>query len=1136
MPEFPDLDPVAIQDALDLPDAAELGEAYRRQGFVVVLKWDEPKHRLTGVIKGSRGRSYLTTATIDLVSGEIGGTTCTCSFGRGCKHVAAMLLEAQRKAEAPQDDRSRSRWGLPAGARGAPPPSRPVAPPWEKLLRPLATARLADEMPAGAAGRMGLQFRVNGLTQTQALAGVPLPAGAVSLSMHPVIWSNDRWVGGYAAGWPGRYDDGRRYGDPWVREWLAALAGACPTLYGYGGSEWVQLDRVAGRLLWTLLAEGAARGVPYVGASDRQTFRLASSVDLELDIRRAGDGGLSATRRLLVDGAPFAAGVVGVIGGAGAFGIRAEGKDRTTVFGPSSRPLGEAGLALTSLPSVTIAPADEARFWTGVFPALRSRVPVVSGDASVDLPTPPRPTLVVEVRFPDVTTVNVACSWDYDGQPRPWTYQADDVRDRLAEAELAARVDAVLRDALGTAVAPYLRFEGARAVALARALPDLEVLDDVVVRRRDEVPDYREPAEAPLVRVAVAEGDDPDWFDLGVRVSVEGREVPFTPLFAALARGDEWLILEDGTLLRTDLPVFAQLRDLIAEAQRLTDRPGPLRLNRYAVSLWGEFEDLADQVEQSDRWRTQVAALAHLGKDGVGVDPVPVPTGLVAELRPYQVAGYQWLVFCWRHGLGGILADDMGLGKTVEVLALVAHAVEAAAPADGEAVAYRPPFLVVAPASVVANWGLEAARFTPGLRTAVLTTTLAKSEATTLSQVAAESDLVVTSYAIFRLDYAEFAGVAWAGLILDEAQFLKNAKTKANECARALPAPFKLAVTGTPMENNLLELWALTAVVAPGLFPYASRFREDYVRPVAGAARARATLGLAEAGRLRVYPAEDRASDEAAVVLGDAALARLRRRLRPLLLRRTKEQVTPELPARIEQELGVELAPRHRRIYDTLLQRERGRVLGLLDDYQANRFEIFRSLMLLRRAALDAALIDPAEYAAVPSAKLDTLFDQLDDVVASGHRALVFSQFTTFLARIGARARAQGFDYEYLDGSTTNRPRVIKRFREGDAPLFLISLKAGGFGLNLTEADYVFLMDPWWNPATENQAIDRTHRIGQTRTVMVFRLVATGTIEDKVMALKARKARLFNAVLDDDSGAFARSLAPEDIRALFETD
>jgi SNF2 family DNA or RNA helicase len=259
-------------------------------------------------------------------------------------------------------------------------------------------------------------------------------------------------------------------------------------------------------------------------------------------------------------------------------------------------------------------------------------------------------------------------------------------------------------------------------------------------------------------------------------------------------------------------------------------------------------------------------------------------------------------------------------------------------------------------------------------------------------------------------------------------------------------------------------------------------------------------------------------------------LEKLRRRIRPLMLRRTKENVAKELPEKQEQVLQIELTPDHQALYDTFLQRERQKLLGLMEDLDRNRFIVFRSLTLLRLLSLDASLVDE-QYAGVGSAKLDALLEQLDDVLAEGHRALVFSQFTSYLAKVGERLTARGIEYAYLDGSTRHRGDVIDGFKQGDAPVFLISLKAGGFGLNLTEADYVFLLDPWWNPAAEEQAIDRTHRIGQARNVMVYRMVAAGTIEEKVMALKERKARLFDSVLDEGS-AFSAALTADDLRAL----
>jgi SNF2 family DNA or RNA helicase len=407
---------------------------------------------------------------------------------------------------------------------------------------------------------------------------------------------------------------------------------------------------------------------------------------------------------------------------------------------------------------------------------------------------------------------------------------------------------------------------------------------------------------------------------------------------------------------------------------------------------------------------------------------------------------------------------------------------------------------VVTPASVVHNWVSEAARFAPDLTIRAVTQTEAR-RGCGLAEAATGADVVVTSYTLFRLEFDDYRALKWDGLVLDEAQFIKNAQAVAHRCAKRLPAPFKLAITGTPMENNLAELWALCSVTAPGLFPRLDRFTEYYRNPI-------------EKG----HDVE--------------RLALLRRRIRPLMLRRRKADVVSDLPDKQEQVIELELAPKHRRMYQTYLQRERQKVLGLLGDLEQHRFEIFRSLTLLRQASLDVTLVDP-KHRGVPSTKLDVLTEQVTSLVAEGHRTLVFSQFTRFLAAARARLEDAGVPCCYLDGSTRDRARVLADFKNGAAPVFLISLKAGGFGLNLTEADYCILLDPWWNPATEAQAVDRVHRIGQTRGVMVYRLVAKDTIEEKVMALKARKAELFSSVLDGGDFASAR-LTASDIRALLE--
>ncbi|MDR1427453.1 MAG: DEAD/DEAH box helicase, partial [Bifidobacteriaceae bacterium] len=904
---------------------------------------------------------------------------------------------------------------------------------------------------------------------------------------------------------------------------------------------WVQLTRFDSPLLWTLLRQAQELDIALVWSENNSPVAVVDGLDPVLDVTATDDGGARLARKVRLDGRAASARMVASLGPVGYAAVMDGPAGERLVLGPPSR----AGLADVSgvigSDQVEVPAADLREFRRDYLKRLMKLGEVISSNGSVALPEPDRPTLVAHVEAASQgSMVQVDWSWSYGKGKARRTFPIDAVRGRPerdfgAERTILVEVAKVTDRWPGLAdpaAAPRSLVSGLDLLRLVTGfLPELREIPGVRVDVVGDLPVPRERTEAPHLTVSASPSDDLDWLDLGVTVQVEGMEIPFEALFSALARGERVLMLADDTFIRLDQPVFDQLRALIEEAARLSDKPSQPRVSRYDASLWGELEDLADATEADAAWRESLSTLRALAEAGETPAPLAPPGGLLATLRPYQQRGFEWLVFLWRHGIGGILADDMGLGKTVEALALVTHTrnlsfaddagrqrgrvaansvthtrslsfADDAGPSKAAATGERrPPFLVVAPSSVVSNWVAETKRFAPGLVARALTETRSK-HGVPLSEAVEGADIVVTSYALFRLDFAEFAERQWDGLILDEAQFAKNYATKANECARHLRTGFKLAITGTPMENSLDELWAIFAIVAPGMLGGRTRFKQDYATPIA-----------AEAGESE-----------------RPTLTRLRRRIRPLLMRRTKEQVAPELPERTEQLVNVDLAPRHRRVYDTFLNRERRRLLGLLEDYKSNRFEIFRALTVLRRMALDASIVDP-KYAGVPSSKLDVLFEQLEDVVGGGHRALVFSQFTTYLRKAAERMDAAGIAYSYLDGSTTGRAKVIDGFKQGTAPVFLISLKAGGFGLNLTEADYVFLLDPWWNPATENQAIDRTHRIGQTKPVMVTRLVATETIEDKVMALKERKAKLFGAVLDDD-GTFSDALSAADIRGL----
>lgn len=846
---------------------------------------------------------------------------------------------------------------------------------------------------------------------------------------------------------------------------------------------------------------------------------------------------------------------------------------------PLVEPLDATSEALISAGTVKIPAAERPAFQRDFLPALSRSVPALTPDPALALPAVTPPRLVLELTFDEEVRHDAQLGWHWEYPLNP--FEADpehesgvqrlpvfgypgeeggEVRDERFEARVLRSVRSVLAAHPALASLEERRVEGWETRELLSAiLPKLRRISAVRVRFNGTPPEFVEATDA-LIEVTVTEGNSRDWFGLGIAVKVNNWTVPFAQIFEALDRGADRILLGNGTYFSLRRPEFKTLRTLIAEARELDEAGGELRINRHQAGLFSELESLAASVQTTRRWDEQVRSLLALveasearetdpadGADKPAASPdthdkrnnggvvrpnlnreYPVPAGLRATLRLYQVEGFQWLSFLYEQRLGGILADDMGLGKTVQALALLAHAIEEHRAASertterGESVEPFAPFLVVAPTSVITNWAAEAERFLPEAKVVTITETTAGK--TPLAERIAGAHLVLTSYTLLRMDEEAYTGYArtlgrtvddstgeqsapegWGALLLDEAQFVKNTGTRAWSIARAMPARTKIAMTGTPLENNLMELWALLAIVADGLFPSARAFRDLYARP-------------AESGEDPAHAA--------------ATTARLRRRIRPLMLRRTKELVAAELPAKNDVRVNLPLAPGHRRIYDTHLQRERQKVLGLLEDMDKNRFTIFQSLTLLRRLALDAALIDPDAYEGVTSAKREYLVERLPELLAGGHRVLVFSQFTGYLKSIARALSEKGIDHLYLDGSTRNRAEVIEAFRAGAAPVFLISLKAGGFGLNLTEADHVFIMDPWWNPAAEQQAVDRIHRIGQEREVHVYRLVAEGTIEEKVMQLKASKAALFDAVVGEGEFASA-AVTAEDVRELF---
>ena len=565
-------------------------------------------------------------------------------------------------------------------------------------------------------------------------------------------------------------------------------------------------------------------------------------------------------------------------------------------------------------------------------------------------------------------------------------------------------------------------------------------------------------------------------FDLSGALDYGGELVDLSAALDALARGATSLPLGDGSAgLLSDVALRLQTLEALTEkrgAGRAQQRELPeerVPLAALLLAASGARVDTEPEIE---------ARLERL-RGFRGAEPTDAPAGLQAQLRSYQREGLGWLASLDEFGLGGCLADDMGLGKTLQTLALILRT-------RGEG-----PTLVVAPRTLMFHWLEEAARFAPELNAVAYHGEDREQQLESLP----EADLVLTTYGVLRRDALPLSAVAFRRVVLDEAQAIKNPTSQTARAAKALRAERRLALTGTPIENHAGDLLSLVEFLEPEL--------------LAGGAMAR----LAE-----LFSKDPRG----------IATHELRRAFGPLFLRRTKTQVLTELPPRSEQVLRVELGGEHRATYLALLAHQR----ALMEGAEAGKgAALLEALLRLRQAACHPGLVDPSQ-ASVTSAKLEVLVEQLAPLVSQGQKALVFSSFTGLLDLTAKRLEREGWRCLQLDGRTRDRAGAVRQFQAGEADVFLLSLKAGGTGLNLTAASYVFLLDPWWNPAAERQAIDRAHRLGQQQPVSAYRLVASDTIEDQVLALAASKRELFDGLFGDDAPALGK-LAYEELVQLF---
>ena len=718
----------------------------------------------------------------------------------------------------------------------------------------------------------------------------------------------------------------------------------------------------------------------------------------------------------------------------------------------------------------------------------------------LDMPALPRLELPAELQLKEVRCEPQAVLMIHSPRGRRWKnerlqadvsfeYQNARIRAREARWAIVCREDrtCIPRDRAAEArLWSHLDQNGFRRLLDRRAAHDVEVA------ARDLGPSIRAlieqgwsvQADGQQVRqpasMAFRVQSGIDWFELHADIQFDDQTVGFPELLAALARGDGTVRLSDGSW--GVLPEEWARQFGLLDGLSVTE-DDHVRFSSHQVALLDALLSGQEDVQVDSRYEE----LREKFRNFDGVTPVQEPDGFEGELRVYQQEGLGWLQFLREFQLGGCLADDMGLGKTVQFLALLLE--------HRRQAEKRVPSLVVVPRSLIFNWRQECERFTPELKAMEYT---GLDRAALRSQFS-EYDLILTTYGTLRRDIGVLRETQFDYVVLDEAQTIKNAGSQVARASRLLQASHRLALSGTPIENHMGDLWSIFEFLNPGMLGRSSLFRQFTADADDGESRQLLAQGL-----------------------------------RPFILRRTKQQVASELPEKVEETIICEMGREQRALYNELRQHYRDSLMGMVREQgiSRSRMHVLEALLRLRQAACHPGLLDEKRVMQ-PSAKLDALIPHLQELLEEGHKALVFSQFTSMLSIVRQHLDSEGITYEYLDGQTRDRAACVERFQTDDeCGVFLISLKAGGLGLNLTAADYVFILDPWWNPAVEAQAIDRAHRVGQTRSVFAYRILCNDTVEEKIAALQQQKRELADAILKADSGGVLGSLSTEDLEML----
>ncbi|SEI14479.1 Superfamily II DNA or RNA helicase, SNF2 family [Methylobacterium sp. 275MFSha3.1] len=1115
--------------------AFEAALEYAREGRVLAL--EEDGKIVFGQVRGTARRPYE--QTIEIGEGVRRGFSiageCTCSVGFNCKHVAAVLLHGLRSTQSFADPSSEQRVARLLTApvqRSATSPNQSVIPmpglaAWlDELDRAQATAE--ESYPASIAQRL-----------VYVLSPIPFGQGVPRLGLRPIsarLLKDGRFSGNSRpydpssalSGLPAKF---LRPSDLRILR-AATLLRRDYGSYGGYGSGGVSLACDGGAaILADVLTTGRARWLgldgPALAAGPPRSGRIvwqpageaALAPQLELD---GGAIALAATPPVYVDPEQ------GLVG--------------TVETGHPPR-IAATLLAAPAVPGAAVAAFNAA---------LAQRAPHL---AALAAPEPRRERLAGVLPIPVLSLFAADLPPERASPYSYYGYGAPPVPERVGLGRLSFRYGPVTIP-LGEAHPVVMRLVAGRLIELhrdgdaeRRAVAHLLANDFVPLpERRARVPDAHARDFVPegddlawldaqfhtlpqlhaegweievsddfpgrLVRAGerfeaeVREGSGIDWLELHLGVMVDGERIdligPIVAMIAApgfdlamvdTAEDDEaaYLPLRDGRILA--FPA-ARLKPIVAAIRELAlgngAGEGCLRLSRADAAGLADFEaTIPDTIWRGgERVREMGRRLGAAG----GIPSVVLPPDFRATLRPYQQEGVSWLAFLGEVGFGGVLADDMGLGKTVQALALLAIE-KAQGRLDG-------PALVVAPTSLMANWRREAERFAPDLR--VLT--LHGHDRADRFGAIPDSDLVLTTYPLIARDHAVLAARTWPLLLLDEAQTIKNPDAATTKLLLGIEARHRLCLTGTPLENNLDELWSLFAFACPGLLGDRRSFARVWRNPIE-------KHGDRERSRL------------------------LARRVRPFLLRRTKEEVARELPPKTEIVERIDLQGPQRDVYEAIRLSMHARVSAAIAErgWARSRIIILDALLKLRQACCDPRLLKQASaddkalppkrnaackpatrLAGAGSAKLDRLEEMLVELLAEERRILVFSQFTSMLRLIEERLTKRAIRYALLTGATRDREAAIRLFEGGSVSIFLVSLKAGGTGLNLIAADTVILYDPWWNPAVEDQAVDRAYRIGQTKPVFVHKLVASGTIEEKMEILKERKSALAQSLFDQD--------------------